>query len=733
MSNLPSSDTVAGAAQRPLVPRPLWHHRTALVCIDHGPSQRDAGDWEIHQSPAARTTNYPVAGSPRSGPWLASRGERGTAYHLAVHETGAQTVIHEESPEKIMAAQWQLAGMKAAVDTSEVASKAAKHHRSTSLRLAAAKTWQIAGRRLQGRQALAKIPRVMLSPRHKPTSRYAGQQLKSLSPIASMQPNEVEPLCCTAGKTVLPDVRQLDGKELQGASQTQCEQLEPWQSLEEQMRPLHNHAGSVTYESVHNIGEVVFVPDQPTRQENVLQMSITGGSQMRVLTPNSLSLASTQDDESRNCSLHSGSEDVADFSIGQKVSTLLPEQDDVLQRELFSPCDMDLNEKDKKRVQDQKDVLAKESSRNIAEEHLVITSERAAGCQLEQVTTGVSIACLRQDIVDLTSQIVKRLAFESWNRQCTNRQRRNVAVEYAGYKFYARRMIKYSILHLWTSYMSERHVQSKTFRRAINLRESTARRMLKQLTFEVWNRQTSVLIWTHGRLRLAAHRSRRVSLQTTWARLRQHASQRQMKRAVKRQVARRAERNLLRRIWSGLVVHIIHIQLNEIHHEITSGYPFSAATPANGNCGAQHSEKVCMHPHVCTSNKTEEVESCKRALFPNTETPMKAIDAKDLAQPQEGATDYTKTHELRRQILMLSQMQATLVSQLCEKLGRRRDVAAQQVKVVVMAEGEKSLQKNMLQGSLALCSHDPCKHEPRDEMPQYKKNLEAGRTTLVEF
>ena len=82
---------------------------------------------------------------------------------------------------------------------------------------------------------------------------------------------------------------------------------------------------------------------------------------------------------------------------------------------------------------------------------------------------------------------------------------------------------------------------------------------------------------------------------------------------------------------------------------------------------------------------------------------------------------------------MLSQMQATLVSQLCEKLGRRRDVAAQQVKVVVMAEGEKSLQKNMLQGSLALCSHDPCKHEPRDEMPQYKKNLEAGRTTLVEF
>ena len=138
--------------------------------------------------------------------------------------------------------------------------------------------------------------------------------------------------------------------------------------------------------------------------------------------------------------------------------------------------------------------------------------------------------CARSDdgFFNLTSLMTMQLAFQCWIRQTT-----------------CRRQI------------------GKVVRRFMIFRESAQRRALKRLGFEVWHRHTSVMIWTHGRLRLAAHRSRIITLRGTllgWRLARQRGRLRANN--VSRTLTRGNIR-LLRKIWTSLTAHGLGVQQTE--------------------------------------------------------------------------------------------------------------------------------------------------------------------------
>ena len=147
--------------------------------------------------------------------------------------------------------------------------------------------------------------------------------------------------------------------------------------------------------------------------------------------------------------------------------------------------------------------------------------------ELEHCGAETVFRCARSDdgFFNLTSLMTTQLAFQCWIRQTT-----------------CRRQI------------------GKVVRRFMILRESAQRRALKRLGFEVWHRHTSVMIWTHGRLRLAAHRSRIITLRGTLLGWR---LARQRKRLQAKNISRTLTRGnirLLRKIWTSLTSHGLDVQ-----------------------------------------------------------------------------------------------------------------------------------------------------------------------------
>ena len=209
---------------------------------------------------------------------------------------------------------------------------------------------------------------------------------------------------------------------------------------------------------------------------------------------------------------------------------------------------------------------------------------------------------------------------------------------------------------------------------AVRLRNANASAAAKRLTFEVWDRHTSVLSWTHGRLRLASHKSRLIAMRCSWATLLRHASHARSKRCALAKACKRGEAIVLRRVWTALLAHIINVQLQqEFALVLTSpsktqgGETDAFSSPAQDaihsaarldQCRAPKSTEVHADSGRCCVG---EVESCKRALFPGT----------DMSEGNAPGADHCEVRDLLRRQILLSQSQAALINKLRDKLDRQ--------------------------------------------------------------
>jgi hypothetical protein len=247
------------------------------------------------------------------------------------------------------------------------------------------------------------------------------------------------------------------------------------------------------------------------------------------------------------------------------------------------------------------------------------------------------------------------------------------------------------------------NVRDEMLLRAVRLRSATAKAAAKRLAFEVWNRHTSVLSWTHGRLRLASHKSRVITIRGIWVSLLHYTSHARSKRFAVGRARKRGETLNMRRAWMALLGHIIDIQLQQsqaLSMEVASGSDFYlestlavSPTPVTSSSNltkqkmqdretdefcspAQHANSraealpQCMTPKSMDANTAaggycaEEAESCKRALFPDT-----GIVKIGKGDAQGG--DQRHVRDLLRRQIQLSQLQAALINKLRGKIDRQ--------------------------------------------------------------
>ena len=213
--------------------------------------------------------------------------------------------------------------------------------------------------------------------------------------------------------------------------------------------------------------------------------------------------------------------------------------------------------------------------------------------ELEALDTVNSTALLMQDIVELISKWKKRRVLDCWSQLWTIRRKREFRVAEYRARVLSSRHKKHLAFITWTRVSSQHSTESQkdrcqasgratkernlcqiwfsyARRRAalvgvitpvLDMQKCKSRHSTKRLAFEIWNRHASVMIWTHGRLRLAAHKSRVITLTGILKRLRHFVAEKQASSSVAAQVDRRAERALIKKIWMALVAHIIEQQM----------------------------------------------------------------------------------------------------------------------------------------------------------------------------
>jgi len=137
---------------------------------------------------------------------------------------------------------------------------------------------------------------------------------------------------------------------------------------------------------------------------------------------------------------------------------------------------------------------------------------------------------LALDVFELGCKMTKRLAFDSWNGQAAKGTHSTLVFQFRERNLVLRHT-KFVVFSTWIRHISRGRkevnlcaVRDKLLSNAIRLLVSTVKRMAKRNILEIWSRHTSVMIWTHGRLRLAAHKSRVISLRGTWARLQKNGA-----------------------------------------------------------------------------------------------------------------------------------------------------------------------------------------------------------------
>ena len=183
---------------------------------------------------------------------------------------------------------------------------------------------------------------------------------------------------------------------------------------------------------------------------------------------------------------------------------------------------------------------------------------------------------LALDVFELGCKMTKRLAFDSWNGQAAKGTHSTLVFQFRERNLVLRHT-KFVVFSTWIRHISSGRkevnlcaVRDKLLSNAIRLLVSTVKRMAKRNILEIWSRHTSVMIWTHGRLRLAAHKSRAISLRGTWARLQKNGARSRAQGVAIKHAVKRGERTLVRRIWTALLGHLISIQLQESQQESNS-------------------------------------------------------------------------------------------------------------------------------------------------------------------
>jgi len=285
--------------------------------------------------------------------------------------------------------------------------------------------------------------------------------------------------------------------------------------------------------------------------------------------------------------------------------------------------------------------------------------------------------------------------------------------------------------------------------RAVRLRSATAKAAVKRLAFEVWNRHTSVLCWTHGRLRLASHKCRVITIRGIWVSLLHYTSHARSKRFAVGRARKRGETLIMRRAWMTLLGHIIDIQLQQsqaLSLEFASGSDFYLAStlavspspvtsssnstkqkmqdretdefcfPAQDANSRAEALPQCMTRKSMEANTAagcycaEEAESCKRALFPDT-----GIVKIGKGDGQGG--DQRQVRDLLRRQIQLSQLQAGLINKLRGKVDRQALEAGDECNRLTTAPQPTPAKEQSLPFSHA---------RSQLSMMQHKKTVDSG-------
>ena len=240
----------------------------------------------------------------------------------------------------------------------------------------------------------------------------------------------------------------------------------------------------------------------------------------------------------------------------------------------------------------------------------------------------------------------------------------------------------------WFAYAHRQAVRAAEHTQAMHVQEYASRRSTKKLTFEVWNRHTSVMIWTHGRLRIAAYNSRLITLRGIFKRLRRFIADRQASCSTAAWADRRAERCLLQRVWMALVAHIIDVQLQAAVSSPSQSSAF-LLTASNRSSGGS--------------------PVCRRTLFGESEGAGKSTYREEVnGQWNEkvmgdGLGDTSAMEALLRRQLSLTRTQAVLITKLRERLDSQSTQLGQaRAQSQSDAQVLKGLQTKMLEDSVVI-------------------------------
>lgn len=595
-----------------------------------------------------------------------------------------------------------------------------------------------------GRQQLVKQPRALLSP-HRSCPRHAGATLflSSLQPphpvaASAEDQGESEQQVRFEGPT--------EGHVFAALGSQDCRQVPMARTMR---ADAHANPPSSNREVARDGRLVGSTEDQQEhRSQHIPQTPTPGGPQTPSLTPSSLSVTSCPD------------EVCGSVQENFEIQSWLGDTRQDSRADTQAACTRKGGSQGY-HTRDEDDTET-ESAATIEESAVQLLG-------LGSFRTSSNTALLGQEIFELSCKMTKRLALEGWNCRTVNREQTTLLAQFRERNLSIRnaKVIAFStwIRHI----MSARNIvnqcgaRDKLLRNALRLRDSIVRRTTKRQFFEAWNRHTSVMNWTHGRLRLAAHKSRVISLRGTFARLQTCNTWARMKRATIARTVKWGERMLLQRMWMALVGHLIDVQLQD------SQLGFDLNSVSGENCESvfelsrigEKNDGEDRYDAVGAPPQTHEPEdslanwhNCRRDL-PDTEhyfavSPQKHEPENSLAswhnckQDLPGRGHYflpigesggegeevvnvvvekvmegkvleeTEMQNLLERHVILSQSQETLISKLRDRLDSQEilvsktkvEMAREKARSVGDALSLKRLQKKILEDSVALRQHE---------------------------
>lgn len=682
----------------------------------------------VQAAPRSPIDSYVEPGQQKRGDqaalfWQTEEGagaERSSAWRVEHVCMSSACGPSHDSPEKIMAAERPCpAGPKTPASRKTVAKTP---HSRRSVRTRLSDLAGLGGGQLFGSQGLdlerhpaGKVPGMLLSP-----SRHAALMLSSLqppSPVASA----VDPL---AANHLLHSDTFGSSKELLAAHESDGAGSEMSRGeVSERHRSQHNWAagriastmglqdGSLGDLSCSHSG--LPEPRDSRRFQNTPRTKAPGGPQTPSLTP------TTSCSISESSSLDGGmkcSQNAVEFA--PQLRCEIPDQKSGDQTGHTIPCILQPQPFSCKGHLPAEKEDTKLAEREPCEDGSTLTPVSTLSA-IETLDASNSAALLMQETEALMSTFQKRNALDCWNLLMAKRRSRELTVaEYRErilssrcrtlFAFDAwrclgdlqstdcdltpdpqcRQLEERKLSQPWFAYAHRQAARAAEHTQAMYVQGYASRRSTKKLTFEVWNRHTSVVIWTHGRLRLAAYNSRVITLRGIFKRIRRFIADRQASCSTAAWADRRAERCLLQRVWMALVAHIIDMQLQAA---VSSPSQNSAFLPTASN------------------RSTEGSPVCRRTLFGESEGAGTSTYREEVNGDWnekvigDGLGDTSAMEALLRRQLSLTRTQAVLITKLRERLDSQSAQLGQaRAQSQSDAQVLKGLQTKMLEDSVMI-------------------------------